>query len=415
MSRIKIKNFGPIKHGLKSSSDWINISKVTIFIGDQGSGKSTIAKLISTLTWIEKVLVRGDYNIEHFQRKDVFKKQYLSYHRLESYFIDGALGTEIYYEGLAFNIRYKNDHLEIEDKKSTAYPLPQIIYIPAERNFISYVKSSKELKLSSESMKEFISEFDEAKKQLKGGVSLPINDVSVEYDKLSDTVRLVGEGYKLEITDASSGFQSFTPLYLVSKKLAESVVISPNGNNTSPKNASTMSSEELSRFKDGVASIYSSNSLTEEQKRAALSVLSSKFNKTAFINVVEEPEQNLYPTSQWKMLLSLLKFNNLNDNNKLVLTTHSPYLINYISLTIKASNLKRSMDSMEDYASLNEIVPLESVVQSDTINIYQLSLDGSISLLDGFNGIPSDQNILNSELDDANGIFSDLLELQQTL
>ena len=62
MSKIKIKNFGPIQEGYKENNGWIDISKVTVFIGNQGSGKSTVAKLISTFTWIEKALVRGDYN-----------------------------------------------------------------------------------------------------------------------------------------------------------------------------------------------------------------------------------------------------------------------------------------------------------------------------------------------------------------
>ena len=53
MSKIKIKNFGPIKEGCLENDGWIEIKKVTVFIGNQGSGKSTIAKLISTFTWIE--------------------------------------------------------------------------------------------------------------------------------------------------------------------------------------------------------------------------------------------------------------------------------------------------------------------------------------------------------------------------
>jgi predicted ATPase len=56
MSRIKIRNFGPIVNGYLENDGWIDINKVTIFIGNQGSGKSTIAKLISTFTWIEKAL-----------------------------------------------------------------------------------------------------------------------------------------------------------------------------------------------------------------------------------------------------------------------------------------------------------------------------------------------------------------------
>jgi predicted ATPase len=69
MSKIKIKNFGPIKEGYQENDGWIDIKKVTVFIGNQGSGKSTVAKLISTFTWIEKALVRGDYTKKWFERK----------------------------------------------------------------------------------------------------------------------------------------------------------------------------------------------------------------------------------------------------------------------------------------------------------------------------------------------------------
>lgn len=66
MSKIKINNFGPIKVGCQENDGWIEVEvkKVTVFIDNQGSGKSTVAKLISTFSWIEKALIRGDYDIK---------------------------------------------------------------------------------------------------------------------------------------------------------------------------------------------------------------------------------------------------------------------------------------------------------------------------------------------------------------
>ena len=50
MKKLFIKNFGPIKNGFTDSEDgFFDISKVTVFVGEQGAGKSTIAKLISLL------------------------------------------------------------------------------------------------------------------------------------------------------------------------------------------------------------------------------------------------------------------------------------------------------------------------------------------------------------------------------
>ena len=42
MSRIKIKNFGPLKETASVTDGWIDIKKVTVFTGNQGSGKSTV-------------------------------------------------------------------------------------------------------------------------------------------------------------------------------------------------------------------------------------------------------------------------------------------------------------------------------------------------------------------------------------
>lgn len=419
MSRIRIKNFGPIKDGCKTNNGWIDIKKVTIFIGNQGSGKSTVAKLISTFTWIEKALVRGDYDKVHFiktfSKKDQTKNQYFYYHRLENYFkVNDANKVVIEYEGDAFYIVYKNDSLVISEIHNKEYPLPQIMYVPAERNFITYVKTPKELKLSSESLKEFLTEFDNAKNEIKGFENLPINNVGVEYDRLNDTLNLKGEGYKVKLTEASSGFQSLVPLYLVSGYLANSV------KRKSETNKETMSSEELQRFKKGVEDIWNNNSLTDEQKRAALSVLSGKFNKTAFINIVEEPEQNLFPTSQWQMLQSLLKCNSMNKGNKLIVTTHSPYIINYLSIAIQGeyleSKIKNSSNKDVLLSKLYNLIPKESLVSANNVVVYQLNeKDGSVTKLEVVDGIPSDKNYLNETLLESNMFFDSLLEIEQEL
>ncbi|MBO4739568.1 MAG: AAA family ATPase, partial [Bacteroidales bacterium] len=64
MSKIKIKNFGPIREGFNENDGWMDVKKVTVMIGDQGSGKSTVAKLISIFSWLEKNVVRKSISIE---------------------------------------------------------------------------------------------------------------------------------------------------------------------------------------------------------------------------------------------------------------------------------------------------------------------------------------------------------------
>ena len=394
MSNITIRNFGAIK----GHSAPIEIKKVTFFIGNQGSGKSTVAKLIATFMWIEKALVRGDYDKKWIERKNKFKNTFLPYHRIENYLKEN---TFIQYEGEAYMITYEKGFLKIEEKKSNNYSLPQIMYVPSERNFIAYVKSPKELKLSSEALKDFLTEFDNSKGIVKN-LELPINNAILDYDKLNDTLNLKGDDYKIKLTEASSGFQSFAPIYMVSRYLAKSV-------EKQSEIKVGMSGNEKDRFRKEVEKIYSSIELTEEQKNIAISVLSKKFNKTSFINIVEEPEQNLFPTSQRDMLYSLLKINNEITANKLIITTHSPYLVNYISVAVEAGNIRNEVNKEQ----IRKIIPLSALIKSNDLAIYELDeKEGTVKLLGDYNGIPSDENMLNLQIDETNNLFADLLDLK---
>ena len=57
--RIRLKAFGPVVSGYTANDGWMDIAKVTLFCGPQGSGKSSITKLISLLTWLEKSVYRN--------------------------------------------------------------------------------------------------------------------------------------------------------------------------------------------------------------------------------------------------------------------------------------------------------------------------------------------------------------------
>jgi hypothetical protein len=286
--------------------------------------------------------------------------------------------------------------------------------VPSERNFISIVKTPKALKLTSDSLIEFVTEFDKAKNEIQGSLRLPVNNVAIEYDKFTDSVNIKGNDYKLKLAESSSGFQSFVPLFLVSWFLSNTV------KHQSEISKEPMSSDELQRFKKGVADIWSNPNFTEEQRRAALSVLSAKFNKTAFLNIVEEPEQNLFPSSQWEMLQSLLEFNNYSTGNKLIMTTHSPYIINFLSLSIQGAYLRnkisKSNKKIELLSKLEKVVSSKSIISSENVVVYQFNeSSGSIKKLVSPEGIPSDNNLLNNMLKEGNELFDKLLEIEEEI
>ncbi len=407
MSKIRIQNFGPIK-----DSGWINISKVTLFIGNQGSGKSTVAKLISVFSWIEKVLVRKDknYSPKWFQYKNRLRNKLLPYHRLEG-FLDSFGKTSIMYKGETYSIEYNDDYLKFsENTDNRLYALPQVMYVPAERNFISYVRNPKDLKLSSDSLKDFLTEFENAKQSRYLFPFLPINGVAIEYNRLNDIIYIKGDGYKTKLTDAASGYQSIVPLYIVSDYLSASI------KDVGIKDE-RMSYEDEEWLKKMAKDILSDKTLTEEQRSLAFKFLLRKIDNDCFINIVEEPEQNLFPSSQWELLKKLLEFNNRTEENKLIMTSHSPYIVNFLSLAIQGAYLLGKIGKKQGLLSrVEEVVPRMSCISGNDVSIYQLDeTKGVIKLLEDYEGIPSDNNYLNQHLGLGNDLFDKLLEIEQEL
>lgn len=411
MNKIKVRNFGPIKEGALENEGWIEIQKVTVFIGTQGSGKSTIAKLISTLLWIEKALVRGDIDTKNLT-ESIFKK-HCGYQNIGNFF---KPNTFIAYQGKAVHIIYENKTVKVFKNEEIGYSFPKIMYVPSERNFVSSVKNVRTLKGLPSALYTFSDEFINAIEALKGQLELPINDSKFEYQKLNKLSSIIGKDYKINLSESSSGFQSFVPLFVVSNFLSN--FAHKNRDNSTKE----ISIEDEKKIRKEIEIILSNPNISDDVKQASLEFLSSKFSYASFINIVEEPEQNLFPDSQFEMLKSLLAFNNVSQDNGLILTTHSPYIINFLSIAIQANYvLDQNKVVLSDYNKdaifkLNNIIPQKSMISGDNVAVYELDeSNGTMKKLLDFEGIPSDDNFLNTSLAKANDLFDLLLEIEQEL
>jgi len=413
MSRIKIKNFGPIKEGYLENDGWIEVKKVTVFIGNQGSGKSTVAKLISTFSWIEKAIEKRILKQDELGLYNRFLKQ-LAYQRIDKYI---NAYSEIEFIGNAYSMKFK-DGVFIATKSSTnGYKLPKIMYVPAERSFLSVFDRPDKVKKLPLPVYTFNEEFDTAKHLFAEGLELPINKVRFEFDKFNKIAHIIGNenSYKIRLSEASSGFQSIVPLYLVSKYLMDKIE-----NKIADETIQEESLEEQKKIEKQVKAILDDPELTEDIKQAYLRQLSANKKPSCFINIVEEPEQNLFPSSQQKILNSLLEINNRNENNKLIMTTHSPYIINYLTLCVKSESVYKELKEKKyklgdpEFSKINEIVPISSTIKAYELVIYELDeSEGSIKKLPVYDGLPSDENKLNYNLEDSNELFAQLLEIQQ--
>lgn len=403
MNKLRIKNVGPIKQGYEKGDGFISINSTTVFIGNQGSGKSTIAKIYSTLSWIEKALVRGDFTANYLTQYNRFKKQ-LAYQNIGNYLTNSS---EIFYIGEAYQIIFKNNKLSIKKTiKNGNYKFPKIMYVPAERNFVSSVEKPDLIKRLPLPLYTFLDEYEEAKNNYTESINLPIGNVKFEYQKRNNKSWIIGSDYKIELLEASSGFQSFVPLFLVTKYLT--TVITKNSSSTHKE----ISIKEKKRIRKEIDRIFGNKNISEDIRRVLLEKLSARYKYSCFINIVEEPEQNLYPSSQKEVLFSLLEAKNQETSNQLIITTHSPYIINYLTLAIKGYLVKEKTNDSDLLDKINNIVPLNSLIKPNFVSVFQLEDNGTIKKLDDYRGLPSDENYLNGFLAKSNELFVELLKIE---
>ncbi len=381
MARMRIRNFGPIGNGLGTNDGFMEFNRVTLFVGNQATGKSTAAKLYSTFSWLEKSLDSGAYP------DGVSGNEFLSllkYHRIESYL---RSSSEIDYSGTLFDFSYRNGRFSVEKKECEDYVRPKILYIPADRVFCTAVQNPESIKGLARNTFDFLIDYGAAKSALFGRTfRLPVNGFDFRWDDNTKKSFILDDmkDYEIEMTDASSGLQSLSPLALTSWFFS-------TGEKKDGDSYAGISVEQKNRIDSGVP-----------QTR----VLNSRL-----INIVEEPEQNLCPKSQTEVLYYLLGTLK-KEGNSLVMTTHSPYLLSYLTLSAKASELKEKVVQFE---RLEKILHTGNFISSDSISIYETEDDGSIRLIEPCDSLPSDDNPLNNAPAETNGMFSELIELENEL
>ena len=347
MSRLVIKNVGPIE-----DVD-IQLNKINVFIGPQGSGKSTIAKIISFCSWMEKVN-------EVTQRAvvDGLLTRLGSFHHMTEYFSDQS---SIFYEGenVAFAINceeplnisekfFKGNVEHFHDKEFVFYSLnkvvnPKVAYIPAERNFVSAVPTLKNYAEKDDNLQSFVNDWFDAKRNYtkESPMALEVLDLKYYYNKSIDRDYLaIGNNSGLPLTSSSSGFQSIVPLAVLVRWLSSGIY----------RENKPFSPAENQRVRDILAHISGSTSDNELElvERLRGFIQGRVYTHTQFI--IEEPEQNLFPKTQMDLLYHLLSEINHGRNHRLVMTTHSPYILYAINNCLLASLVKDKMD--EEVASI---------------------------------------------------------------
>lgn len=401
INKLKVQNFGPVRAGFSDNEGYMEIPQVTIFCGTQGTGKSTIAKLYSTFVWLEKALMRGDVSEAYVTQYSRFSKKYLAFQGIQNYSKEDSY---MHYMGMCYDFEYKEGKLAIYNHiDRLGYNRPQVMYVPAERNLLGVLDKAANVKGMPESLAEMLGEYRQACQSLKSDLMLPVNGVSFHYDSLNQMGSIVSPDYKVRISEASSGLQSLSPMYVTLSHLHDVVVNGKNGDLTKT------TKEEQELIEKRVHDILLDDTLSDEMRSALVKKLYDNGNK-CLVSIIEEPEQNLFPDSQEKLLYSLLRLSG-SRANQLMLTTHSPYIIDYLCLAIKSHDVADKVNE-EGMEKLCSIVPREAWIDGRSVAVYQMNLDGTIKLLPQYENMPSDNNVLNMSLADVNVKFSNLVEME---
>ena len=337
---IIIKNLGPLKDIFIEE-----IKPFTVFIGESGSGKSTLMKVISLFRWIYKM-----QNIHSYHKESRVNSPFEI--DINACFESSGIkefiksNTKIIYKttfdkGVNYEIKFYQNTLNFSNQTINASYLSfnKISFISETRNIIPlwanvgalltggnlgyyFHEVFKDFDLASDSIKDIELKHLDLKFSVKKG-PLGKKDYRIE--------SITKEKFDIEFKNSSSGTQTSVPILLISQFFAKKFKFENAFNNSVLKYLS------------------STDSLTEFKAVKNL----SEINKIIYIHI-EEPELSLFPDAQCKLIDGLIKNCFIDNTNliELIVSTHSPYIVNYLNLLIKRfdKNIEEAKYSYDELA-----------------------------------------------------------------
>ncbi|MDR2864357.1 MAG: AAA family ATPase [Spirochaetaceae bacterium] len=311
---ILIKNFGPIKE-----IEIGDIRPFTVFIGESGSGKSTIMKVLVLFRWIYKMLNIRFYlkyaKISHSPFKFDFKP-YLSNNGILDYL---RPASEILYQNGETIIHYKTALRTSKTVPEDEISLEKMAFIGDRRNIIPDILANKVDIRDDFFLKETYDDFLLASDPIK---ELSIDYLNIQYFRKQTNLGMKyfikGDDYTIKFEDASSGMQTVVPLSLIIERFANHY-------------------DFAKQFND-IIFRYMSRSDSLKDFRAGLNIGDIK-HRNIHIHI-EEPELSLYPESQRSLIDFIVNRCFIQDHNgynmTVMMATHSPYIVNHLNLLIMA-------------------------------------------------------------------------------
>jgi len=379
MPTLTIKNVGPIKN-----IENLEINKVNVFMGPQSSGKSTIAKIISFCTWLEKKLRREGF-LKFLDEDIKWINELKTYHRLANGYFSKE--SAIFYEGERYNYLYNckieqsklivtgTEKEELKAKNTGRAFSNKVIYIPAERNFVSVVPNLAKYQEVRDSLQDFIISWFESKRTYNDENKLSILNLDAHFHTDSNDNDYIThkDGVKLKLQSASSGLQSIVPLLA----LFEYDVIGLYGKSR------PMSVNDRDALINKYNELYNAKKEAKEAIDSKdLEILLDLILSKNYINtkvIIEEPEQNLFPSTQKELIYHLLKSLDFKRGDSTTLTTHSPYILYALNNCMMGFLVKDKMIKDEEYKDLS---CLKSSIDPNYVSVWEID-NGTINNIQG--------------------------------
>ena len=411
MAHIIIKNIGPIEEVE------LDLNKINVFMGPQSSGKSTIAKIISFCLWVEKnvCLFRDTLDIELN-----FQKTLEDYHQLHGYFNEESyIQYQSEYVIIQYAYQQKMTKVHPLDLKllTLDYKRSKIIYVPAERNLIALPYWTT-FKLSDDNLKSYASDWNFVRNIFNKDVPLDINPLGISYyydeKERKDYISLPNTEKSVTLTDASSGIQTSTSLYLLHKvyckykeKLSEIASIEDGVTlekvyknhlhyRTTTRYPNPIPESDQFKYKGRFCIVKPGT------KEKAIRILDNYTEIQYIQRIIEEPELNLFPDTQQALMYELMADAVVSDN-RMVITTHSPYILFALNNCVMGGLVGKNIpeDEKKNFPSF------ESWIDPKLVSVYEIH-DGTIRCIQDEDGIIED-NYLNQAYKNNSNEYLSLL------
>ncbi|OWP83710.1 hypothetical protein BWK59_09045 [Flavobacterium davisii] len=374
--RLIIKNFGPIK-----SVD-LELGKMTILIGDQATGKSTIAKVLAVCRYFSYIV---DCSLDKNEDSFISGLRYWdidTYYNSESYInyecrdynfeakdcISRIISSSVRFNDLLVELdKIKLSKKSAEDKEKSEWSnwtpdenffrlnvkkvMDNPFFIPTERGLQSVFSLGRNINYLGDSLLEQLSQLSRIVKGFKTELKISSLDLFYKNDNGLGYTKKENEEFFYTLHNGASGYQSVIPIELV---------------------------------------VY----------------FYSKIEKRTRTFIIEEPELNLFPKTQKKLMEFFVENINLNGHSFL-LPTHSPYFLSAVNDLIlaykKGINFKREVEAI----GLKESFWLKP----NDLSVYQLKDGEAIDIVNKETNLIG-QNIIDDVSDEMNEIFENLLDIE---